>query len=164
LGDIAVASDGTTSPYSTSKEIIAQYEGNANPTSNSSLYYVVIDSAAGGTTGGATFKYSKDGASFEAGSVGEGESGQDVLAPTSSTGNTELGSGLRLTFAGTNMYAIGQAWQISVGPPTFSVQTTPSVRENKICSGRGACNTASGACTCYPGYTGADCSIVSTAT
>lgn len=29
-----------------------------------------------------------------------------------------------------------------------------------VCSGKGACNNATGGCTCYPGFYGGDCSLI----
>lgn len=107
---MSLQSDGTTTPYSTSKELVVQYEGTVMSSTSSSIYHVVVDSVDGSSTSGATFSYSRNGASFSAAVAGAGETGQDIVAAGSSASNTELGNGLKLLFAGTQTYAVGQAW------------------------------------------------------
>jgi hypothetical protein len=121
----------------------------------SSRYFVRIKSSKSAVSGADEFEVSEDGGVF---------SGSYALEKASSaTGNTELGNGLILVFNSNDAagYAPGQLWEIRTIAPGIQVSTTPSLREFSMCSGRGRCSLSTGTCSCYDGFMGVDCSMVS---
>ena len=120
-----------------------------------SRYFVRIKSSKSALNGADEFEVSDDGGVF---------SGSFALEKASSpTGNMELGNGLILVFNTNDAagYAPGQLWEIKTTAPGIQVSTVPSLREFSMCSNRGRCSVSTGTCTCYDGFMGVDCSMVS---
>jgi hypothetical protein len=111
-------------------------------------YTVRIKSSRTGVGGVDQYEYSANGGAF----VGP----IDVLPPTDAVGNAELGNGIRIFFGAAYGYAPGQTWEIATLASTVSVTASPSQREFAPCSNRGICNSDTGSCSCFDGFTGAD--------
>ena len=110
-------------------------------------YYVRIVSCANAAD---RFTWSRDGSAWSA--------AVDVKPATDSTGNVELGNGIRLTFLAATGYAPGQTWHIATQGAYSAISVEPSVKEFATCSNRGLCSSVTGQCSCFTGFVFSDCS------
>jgi len=147
------------SDYRLSSRLETAFSGLTPAVTSTQRFFVRITHAKQANSAGtfAEFEYSIGGAALV--------TGQPVFSPADTTNlNTELGSGIRLIFAGQTAYGPGQTWVVELLPPKLQLSRGGTVREHKTCSGRGNCDFVTGRCSCFAGYANPACSAKSAAT